>query len=95
MTSSTRLGAQTDWRRLVLRCLLIGLGIALALAPTVAGGTPSLGQADTAPAAMTGSGPAGMIAGVTRLPAPPPGAPPPDSWPGGDCAALPGGLVAL
>ena len=45
MTSSTRHFDQTDWLLLWLRLLLVGLAIALALAPTLASGTPALGQA--------------------------------------------------
>jgi hypothetical protein len=99
MTASTRLFEHTDWLLLLLRLLLVGLAIALALAPSLAGGTPTLGQASASQTVLMGSGPADVVAWVTSAPAlppaePPPGAPPPDFWPGSDCAVMPGGLVA-
>jgi hypothetical protein len=70
MTPATRLFEHTDWLLLLLRLLLVGLAIALALAPSLAGGTSTLGQASGSQTALMGSGPADVVAWVTSLAAP-------------------------
>ena len=100
MTGTTRLVQHTDWLPILLRLALVGLALALALAPSLAGGTPPPGQMEGLPTAPIQSAGADWIARVTSAPAlpptePPPGAPPPDYWPGGDCAYTLGAFVAL
>jgi hypothetical protein len=98
MMSSTRFFEHTDGLWLVLRLLLVGLAIALALAPSWAGGAPPADRVGSSPVVLVGPNQTGVVAGVTSAPMlplaePPPGAPPPDFLPGSDCALAPAGFL--
>jgi hypothetical protein len=100
MTRSSRLFQDRDWLPVLLRLLLVGLAIALALAPSLATGTPTVGPVGWSPAAPTGASQMGGVTPATNASAlpptePPPGVPPPDFGPGSDCAFRPGGFIVL